>query len=86
MSESNSRDTQFTGFAKKLLEELLSVEDVYIDTANRHWREEWSEIIARRAYDLACHVATHTISSAHGDMSKIPDMKEFPEQSKDQLL
>lgn len=74
----NERDTHFAGFARLLWDDLNTKLDFWIDTTEPNFTEEFEFIIARRAYDLACHVATHTLLSAHGDMRKIPDMIEWP--------
>lgn len=90
MSE-NARDTQFQGFANLLMREIdeqvgavtqWGVEH-NIDDQEKIGQElysRWQTVIARRAYDLACHVATHTMVSARGDMDKIPDMAELPKE------
>jgi hypothetical protein len=77
---SNIRDTRLTGFAE-LLFYALPWGDINIDMEAEGWEERWMATIAQRAYDLACHVATQTIQSAHGDMSKIPDMTEWPKEA-----
>jgi hypothetical protein len=75
-----SKDTQFAGFAELLLEELLNKRDGMIDTSD-WWKEQAKVTIARRVYDLACHVSTQTLLIAHGDMSKIPDMTTWTEET-----
>jgi hypothetical protein len=76
----SERDTQFASFAHLLWEELPDVpENHYEVRAYDKWSDECEQIIARRAYDLACHVATHTVLTAYGDMIKIPDMTTLPE-------
>lgn len=74
-----NRDTHFAGFAQALFDDL-NWNDINIDMEHNGWEERWITTIAQRAYDLACHVATHTILSAHGDMSKIPDLPTLPMQ------
>ncbi|HYU73202.1 MAG TPA: hypothetical protein VEL31_11035 [Ktedonobacteraceae bacterium] len=51
-----SRDTQFQGFAKLLLEEIMNNNDVWFDTSDDTFKEDWQLLIAQHAYDLACHV------------------------------
>jgi hypothetical protein len=86
------RDTQFKGFAKLLSKELdwqvgevtmWAIEHDINDEAmiEKELASRWQATIARRVYDFACHVSTHTILSAHGDMSKIPDLTALPEES-----
>ncbi len=80
----SDRDTHFLGFAKLLFREI---------------KEEWDEdlsfdatlhkIIAQRAYDLACHLASN-VSTGHIGLMRaglenveqcvdaIPDMTELP--------
>lgn len=73
----NARDTQFVGFARLLIDELFAhpVPNGYRSA------EETRTLITQRAYDLACHVATHTTLRAHGDMSKIPDLTTWIEEA-----
>lgn len=78
----HTRDTQFAGFAKLLFDELYVSDDIWFDATHEGWKEHWQTIIAQRTYDFAAHTATHTILTAHGDMRKIPDMTEWPEEKK----
>lgn len=86
---SNSRDTQFSEFAKLLYDELKSAGY----TAENHdpdqsiYREYAIELIARRAYDLATHVlievnsadlASSTYDETHFLVDTIPDLIEWP--------
>lgn len=80
------RDTHFSGFAVALFQEMQAdLTALYVALGSRREQDITSaeaiiqQILARRAYDLACHVATHTQLTAHGDMSKIPDLPELPE-------
>lgn len=80
-----SRDDQFAGFASRLLQELLD-QGAYVAisewaTGGDSFKSE--QLIARRAYDLACHVATHTLLTAHGNMDRIPDMTAWPEETRE---
>lgn len=85
-----SRDDQFAGFAKKLLDELLSIQGVYIDTMQEDWRAWWEETIAQRAYDLVTHTMKYLddhpsredcLSHPDEPISYIPDMTEWPEET-----
>lgn len=61
-----NRDTQFRGFAKALLNELGDQGFVFegADDADREQQLECIEqLIARRAYDLACHVIDNVSES-----------------------
>lgn len=73
----SDRDTRFMGFAKLLMEQMLSEVDVEIVTSFG-WREDWETIIAHRAYDFACHIAMQNTLVAHHDMRKMPDLTEWP--------
>jgi hypothetical protein len=95
----NARDTQFAGFAKLLLKELL--DDILDDYGFIGGRENYADlnhdlsicegIIARRAYDLACHAVGHVsewnaaemevgFKTAQDIVSDIPDMIEWPDE------
>lgn len=57
----NPRDTQFANFAKKLFAEMVELHG-YIDVSS-FWNssddetvQAYTQIIAQRAYDFACHV------------------------------
>jgi hypothetical protein len=52
----NQQDTQFQNFAKLLVGELLKTDDVWADVCDEEWRNKLELLIARRAYDLACHI------------------------------
>lgn len=86
------RDTQFMGFACKLLQELLD-QGAYVAispwvTGGDSFKSE--QLIAQRAYDLAQHVVGHSLEYLHecghemsggmGSriMQSIPDMKKQP--------
>jgi len=96
---SNNRDEQFKGFSKLLLKELLGnaldeygfiVEREHYPDLN-HDLNICEDIIAKRAYDLANHIAMHACKltldgvafyygkndAVHG----IPDMTEWPEEN-----
>lgn len=82
-----SRDKQFQNFAKLLVGELFN-DDVLGDYGFIGGRQQHAdlnydltvceEIIARRAYDLACHVVENV--SAY-NVSSIPDMTELPKDA-----
>lgn len=80
----NGRDTQFAGFAKVLLREMH-------EPIADYWREDCEQIIARRAYDLACHVirsqaqgmdllAMHDPEWMKERVEMVPDMPELPKE------
>lgn len=92
----SDRDTQFQGFAKALVDELMSLELVYagvtIDSPSsmsRYYREEWEKIIARRAYDLVLHTVecVDMVDLARlfrqEIAERIPDMTELPKEQDD---
>lgn len=73
-----NRDTQFQGFAKALMEELLTYFGDF---------EDMEQIIARRAYDLVAHTLDHVEAVAFDRLSIgehvesfIPDLPELPEE------
>jgi hypothetical protein len=78
------RDTQFIGFAKLLVKEMIDVDHNSLDTSDdRALSNLWELIIARRAYDLVSH-ALSSIGPRELDMldnvevvAKVPDMKEW---------
>lgn len=94
--ELSARDTQFASSASNLIERLLAVEGVYIDATHEHWREEWEEIAAHYAYNVARHSVAYSIdymltngidmSGGNGERicSDIPDLTEWPEQETEQ--
>ena len=83
---SNQRESQFSGFASSLAEEIRKrIEQLYAEfgleppglvNLNIHVLEP---LLTRRVYDLACYVVQHNVH-ANGDMSKIPDMAALPEE------
>lgn len=79
------RDTQFSGFARMLLAEILSSDEhTYsdlLDTGSDEWQREARDIIARRAYDLMIHTIYHADSSIDPGWAQVPDLTEFSEQS-----
>lgn len=88
--QSNPRDMQFKGFAKKLIEEMLAQRQgnwIDFNDWDHDEIEEYSQVIARRAYDLVEHTLSWT---AHIDLdrllpdehaTRIPDLTEWPEES-----
>lgn len=58
MSE-NPRDTQFKGFAKALMHEMVALNGYGCIDISGHWTDEdiqeYVDAIARRAYDLVVH-------------------------------
>lgn len=72
-----SRDTQFKGFAKLLLHDMLEAQGVNIDEYDDDWEEVWEEVIARRAYDLVVHTLYHApMTEWTCGPSDIPDITE----------
>lgn len=76
-----NRDTQFEGFAARLLQDLLD-QGAYVAIS------EWAtggdsakseQLIAQRAYDLVQHSVSETTGSA--DISHVPDMTTWPERA-----
>jgi len=81
----SERDTQFLGFAKLLLDEIMSNNEVWYDTSDEHFREDWQRLIAQRAYDFLVSSHYHTAMLATWEESKervalVPDMTAWPEQ------
>lgn len=84
-----SRDEQFAGFAKSLLSEMVELHG-YIDISG-FWNspddedlQEYTQVIARRAYDLVCHVVAEVTDETKGYLvmiEKIPDMRQWPEEA-----
>lgn len=77
-----SRDTQFAGFAARLLQELLD-QGAYVAisewaTGGDSFKSE--QLIAQRAYDLVRHTVSETTGST--DISHVPDMTAWPEGTK----
>jgi hypothetical protein len=91
MSE-NPRDTQFKGFAEKVLGEMLHASKTYsglIDSESGAWQEAMQQIIARHAYDLVCHcfeqmnpIAPQACSTTEEMLEGIPDLTEWPDEGK----
>jgi len=86
-----NRDTQFQGFAKALVDELTKPEIVAIGMRISSFRGEWERIIARRAYDLACHtirsqaqgmdlLCLHDSEWMKERVELVPDMTELPKE------
>lgn len=79
------RDTQFAGFAKLLMQELIQA-----DTGNIHTGDDgalsrtWEALIARRAYDLVTHTvlslgpANLDVLTADECVQRVPDLAELP--------
>lgn len=83
----NTRDTQFQGFASLLWIEIMQTMEEsgrHIDTATdpRIYRD----LIARRAYDWACHVTKYVGPVEWDDqyiaeiMAHVTDMDELPKE------
>jgi hypothetical protein len=84
------RDIQFAGFAQLLFEELKQYS--YNDAMSPRpeigvpWNDRMKQqIIAQRAYDLACHILSEVFSFSHPECvlgSPCLDMTEWPEETK----
>lgn len=89
MSENTERDAHFLGFAKLLLDEIMNSNDVWFDTADAHFREDWQKIIAQCVYDLVEHARLHCVAraleldldwiTAVDSAGRMPDLTEWPE-------
>jgi len=84
---SNPRDKQFTGFACRLLQELLN-QGAYVaisEWATGDDRARSEQLIARRAYDLVSHTLCNTgpmmidCYSHEEQIAAIPDLTEWPD-------
>jgi len=94
----SNRDTQFAGFAKLLLEDLLEVEEHFKHACkcphNEEYQAERRKVIAQCAYDLVNHTLWHTTPAAGSTIKKyrgmtieqiaqaVPDLTEWPKQVK----
>ena len=107
MSEGkNVRDTQFQGFAKALWDELEQAirQDPGFIPEGKTGREKyipvWQKIIARRAYDFACHLIKNgdpidlDTSGEYGPVAdeeaqrrvnNLPDLTELPKEQCDSV-
>ena len=86
----NARDTQFEGFAESLWADLVNLWWVSTDPPGVDNRSV--AMVARRAYDLACHVlhfqaqdmalsfARDDPEWIQGSVAMIPDMTELPKE------
>ena len=78
--------TQFAGFAKALWQELLAVKGGYIEIGRDDIALEYTDILARRAYDVAKHTVL-SIGSAELDrlttdecVLRIPDLTRLTQE------
>lgn len=86
------RDTKFQGFAKLLMDELGDQGFVFdgADDINRDEQlEQIKLLIARRAYDFACHNFNYTTESmtrmfVDEAIEAIPDMTRWPKDSRNE--
>jgi hypothetical protein len=91
----SERDTQFAGFAKLLMQEMIALRG-YIDIGGYSDEDalssasDYVEIITQYSYDLACHIVEHVSESmaalrevesmsVQECVNEIPDMTEWPE-------
>jgi len=88
------RDIHFQGFAKLLLEEIMNNNDVWFDTSDDTFKEDWQLLIAQRSYDLVYSLVENAYQPAyekgayrgsyplHEQIQKaidiLPDFTEFP--------
>ena len=91
MSEGKNRDEQFNGFAKALTDELIKYLTSRSGLTLDEIEQEWHKVVARRAYDLACHVVTHCdediawrkgkgYSTGQIVENDVPDLPELPKE------
>ncbi len=88
----SKRNTQFRDFAKLLMDELTAQGDLL--DLNRDYDEsmiaKYEQVIAQRAYDLACHAVTYLgeetawlkckgYTASQIAENDIPDMTAWPE-------
>lgn len=74
----SERDTKFVGFANALIDDLRRNVGMGNDE-----RLPYTQLIAQRAYDLACHVVRETIGGTATEIVKcIPDLTKLPEEPK----
>lgn len=80
----NNRDTQFTGFAHALAEEILLEMEYSVGRASQDISANLEVLLARRAYDFAFHAIENSRSNDMEDwetdaiMPYVPDMPELP--------
>lgn len=79
VAPSNPRDTHFAGFAKSIVEELFKL-DFWIESGPGVYdiRQDFADILARRAYDLVVHALT--ILDRPEYIIDIPDLTELPKE------
>ncbi len=91
-----SRDKQFQGFAKALLEDIVNATDDFCTAHQNQYVDEYEDdmimLVARRAYDLVAHTVGCSLEYLHecgrempGGMKtrivpSIPDMTELPKE------
>lgn len=95
LAMSNPRDTQFAGFAKLLLEDMMATNAMDIVDAERFLRacdrEELLRLFARHAYVFACHtissqsqgldlLCNHDPEWIRERVELVPDMFEWPKE------
>lgn len=83
------RDTQFSGYAKLLVEELLAKMKYSIGRTSQDIEKGLEDLVARRSYDFAKHTMSHVGQGMAAEneggplyleenMRCIPDMTEWP--------
>jgi len=91
MSEQNARDTQFMGFAKALVTEIINEVPATIYPLDIDISDKLEKLLARRAYDLACDIIDQLDSSVAWRIEQghdasvivendIADMAELPKE------
>ncbi len=92
---STPRETQFAGFAKLLVDQMLALPGVVVESAYEYAPAEWEKIIAQRAFLLAIHVVQFTsernLKMMHAGMlsaaqcvDQIPDMVDWPKEDEEE--
>jgi|SRR6266567_6006141 len=77
----NERDTHFAGFAQLLAQEIVEIDDLFIETTSPDITAEIAQHIARRAYDLMIHTLYHSRYDREVPSVSIPDMTAWPEEN-----
>lgn len=73
-------ETQFALFADAVMSKLCDLRDgELVDVISDQWRKQAELVLARCAYQFACHVSSARALISHGDMTKVPDMSEVPD-------
>jgi hypothetical protein len=78
----NARDEQFQGFAKALWQDIAFTHGDNVQRDVAYNIKVIEELIARRAYDFACHIMGNPQAAASIEemVSIVPDMAELPKE------